>query len=532
MADTQQDDVAQQDSEIEDNNSLESFAESFISDLRSVYEYDATEIRDFLIAFNHPHDTLKFVALSSLRQTLFESLCSNFPSVSTKQMYSRRKTETLANDIYILGYCVVNNSEDSRLSKIFKNNNTEASTDTNPELNAQVTESDTFNTAELVDTCLDLRRSVKDLTDVVRNLQTEIRGLQQQIIQSEQLNARTRSTESEERISTGPPQQNDHQSQFANPQIETQEPAPSTSHAATVHSIPPGSNVNDKSPMQSPPHSRNNDDESESVNANSPTQAPPKRSNSVAELVTAPGITKNKIPPSQFTLPKDQRAKIKEGRAFNGSHRQEVTGTGAQLSSIEGIDSDSNAIDSLKSIYVGRLSSKTTTDSLNRHLREQGINQISDIIDLKCRTPGQSSFCIVADNTITEEAIYNARIWPIGAKIRPFKKKNDSRINHAGNQRGNQRGPRHQPWHNSNKNSGSHTKSVNRTIHNPPAPSEPITTGAKPTPLMKASPQNPASPPNAWPPLPQRQIFPFPPMFYDPYGANRFSPLTWQSNVY
>ena len=76
MADTQQDDVAQQqDSEIEDNNSvfdnllvatLESFAESFISNLRSVYEYDATEIRDFLIAFNHPHDTSKFVALSSL----------------------------------------------------------------------------------------------------------------------------------------------------------------------------------------------------------------------------------------------------------------------------------------------------------------------------------------------------------------------------------------------------------------------------------------------------------------------------------
>ena len=510
MAETQNDDVSQHDSEPEDNNSvfdtlsavtLDSFAESFIGDLRSVYEYDATEIRDFLVAFNHPHVTLKFVALSSLRQTLFESLCSNFPSVSTKQLYSRRKTETLANDIYILGYCVVNNSEDLRLSKIFKNNNTESSVEPVSELNAQITENDTISTADLVDTCLDLRKDVKDLTEVVRNLQTEIRGLQQQLVQSKRLND----------------------------QSEPQEPVPSTSHAVTVPLTSPGTDTNVDSSIQPPPQRRNSDADSATANDNGPPQSPPQRHNSDAEPTSN---TRNTNPPSQFTLPKVQREKIKEGRAFNGSHRQEVTGTGAQLPSIEGVDNDNYSIDSLKSIYVGRLSSKTTTESLNRHLREQGVNQISDIIDLKCRTPGQSSFCIVADNTTTEEAIYNARIWPIGAKIRPFKKKNDSRINHAGNQRGNQRGPRHQPWHNSNKNSGSHTKSVNRTIHNPPAPSEPITTGAKPTPLMKASPQNPASPPNAWPPLPQRQIFPFPPMFYDPYGANRFSPLTWQSNVY
>ena len=105
----------------------------------------------------------------------------------------------------------------------------------------------------------------------------------------------------------------------------------------------------------------------------------------------------NMMEQGQFSLPRDQRTKVKEGKVFAGSPRKEVTGTGVQLTTIESAGSDQTSVDSLKSIYVGRLSAKTTINSLNNHLQQQGITQISDIVDLKCKIPGQSSFCIVAD---------------------------------------------------------------------------------------------------------------------------------------
>ena len=86
---------------------------------------------------------------------------------------------------------------------------------------------------------------------------------------------------------------------------------------------------------------------------------------------------------------------------------------------IQGVDSAVQP----RSIYVGRLSDKMTINSLRQHLQEAGNNNISDIIKLNCRSPGQSSFCIVADEEAAENALYDDKIWPLGVKVRPYGEK-------------------------------------------------------------------------------------------------------------
>ena len=152
-----------------------------------------------------------------------------------------------------------------------------------------------------------------------------------------------------------------------------------------------------------------------------------------------------------FTLPRDQRQRVKQGKVFTGSQRQPISGTSTKKMSVQGLK---NATEPC-SIYIGRLSNKVTATSLRKHLCEHGINNISDIIDLKCKVHGQSSFCVVADGKDIEDAIYNPAVWPQGVKVRPFGEKTPSSKNAH-------QAPRSQNRQNHHKNTSQEVRYVER----------------------------------------------------------------------
>lgn len=99
-------------------------------------------------------------------------------------MYNRRKNHTLAEDIYLLGYCVVNKLEDRRLDKVLKPCNDYHNTESD-EPTSHIVES-----ADIVETCAMLRTAVIELTHKVIGLTNDmaelhviIHGLKQETIE-------------------------------------------------------------------------------------------------------------------------------------------------------------------------------------------------------------------------------------------------------------------------------------------------------------------------------------------------------------
>ena len=62
--------------------------------------------------------------LSILRDSLFAKLCENNSNYADKEICQRRKKKPIINDIYILGYSLINQLEDKGMKGIIKTDKT------------------------------------------------------------------------------------------------------------------------------------------------------------------------------------------------------------------------------------------------------------------------------------------------------------------------------------------------------------------------------------------------------------------------
>ncbi len=79
------------------------FHKLFYENITSIYEFDATEIQDFLQKHDTESDDKRRVNIIATRQLLSDKLCDLFTSLQNRELYNRRKMETIASDVYILG---------------------------------------------------------------------------------------------------------------------------------------------------------------------------------------------------------------------------------------------------------------------------------------------------------------------------------------------------------------------------------------------------------------------------------------------
>ena len=87
--------------------------------LERIYQYDKAEIADFLSTMFD--EQLRHTRLLDARHMLLETLQECFPGdFLSNEMYKRRKLCNIIDDIYILGYCIVHNTKDKRLTKVLK----------------------------------------------------------------------------------------------------------------------------------------------------------------------------------------------------------------------------------------------------------------------------------------------------------------------------------------------------------------------------------------------------------------------------
>ena len=157
-----------------------SFDEQFVENLKAVYEYDATDIQDFLLSHQAESDEARKEHILSTRQMLFTKLCEKLPALQHRQLYNRRKPEIMAADVYYLGNSLVNGLTDKRLHKVLKPARGPLASQGDPD--ESIAQADQLmNNADVVEMCAELKTSVSDLVQTVKNLTKEIGSLKQQI---------------------------------------------------------------------------------------------------------------------------------------------------------------------------------------------------------------------------------------------------------------------------------------------------------------------------------------------------------------
>ena len=76
-----------------------------------------------------------------------------------------------------------------------------------------------------------------------------------------------------------------------------------------------------------------------------------------------------------------------------------------------------------RAIYLGNMANNTTDVHIRDHLRAIGVSNVSDVLNLKCRINGQTSFCVSVDTQNDEDIMYKPENWPTGVRVRPFKER-------------------------------------------------------------------------------------------------------------
>ena len=159
----------------------------YVDRIKEIYEYDATDIEDFLLNIGVSEDDRRQL-LFTLRQEIFMKVEEQFPQLVNAELYSRRKLEILASDIYVLGNSVVNGLADKRFFKVIKKHGSDDINSSQQADPGSVTGNSALQTnTDLIQVCINLkdkveslRGNVAELTETIASLKSEIEGLRKQ----------------------------------------------------------------------------------------------------------------------------------------------------------------------------------------------------------------------------------------------------------------------------------------------------------------------------------------------------------------
>ena len=152
------------------------FEDAYLEKLTEIHAFAKSEITDFLTPKNDGDKRKRIELLNNLREKLCHSVCEVHSEFGSLELIPRRSANVLADDVYILGFVIVNGAVDKRLKKLFKTN-PNAGVGTHADRN----DVSLIEQSDLAETCLLLRESVMNLTDVICGLKTDIGSLQQDV---------------------------------------------------------------------------------------------------------------------------------------------------------------------------------------------------------------------------------------------------------------------------------------------------------------------------------------------------------------
>ena len=370
----------------------------YVEKLGEIFAHAKNEIVEF-------NEKLGNELLLSLRNALFVKLLELLPKYIGFDLYCRRKTNLIAEDVYILGYCVVSGLEDRRLKNILK-------CDPNKSVLSQEDGVTNAEDLDIIHTCITLKNSVATLVNQVKCLVTHVEVLENEIT-SMKLLVQHPSNKDSVVESSGSSDSSDTES--------GSEETVNTDEAESANNVAPNVPMNmtqaqntQTSPVAAFRHSsqerrrirrgRSNKHQKQSVKHNvTPAGQSDSNSTPPAQSDTTARRAQTRVPISNVPM---------VGSSLK-SHRIEAAAVS---------DRRTKPAENIHRVYAGRLSSSTSEDAIRAHLADVGLqnSDIADVVKLKCRNLNESSFCISLNSKVAENKIYDSSLWPEGIRIRPF----------------------------------------------------------------------------------------------------------------
>ena len=348
-------------------------------------------------------------------------MLGNFPQYNGCELFARRKKAYLAEDIYILGHCLVNKLEDRRLKNIVKGNQANEST------NVIQDEVSPNSDLDILQTCTSLKSTMDLLVTQVKGLVLRVGTLEKDVTSMKIMVQHLTSTEVDVGLLTeSSGDESDAESepsdidssvlissdrgsavQNTGPTQQQREPSSNEiinstvlSDQREVNGLTGNTNITVKSPITTSPHI-----------GFCHTQAERRR-------IKKGGITK---PPVQSSVSETSQQTAKS------APRTPVVGRSHQPHRIKAAssrndDRQGRISESTHLVYVGHLIKGTSEDAVRAHLADVGLlnSEIADVMKLNCKNPEESSFCISLSTSTAENKVYNSGKWPQGVRIRPF----------------------------------------------------------------------------------------------------------------
>lgn len=338
------------------------FSKKFCDNMTTLFQYDKTSLTDFLVSYAGSEPSRKDT-LCRLRLDLLDQMRSRFPDVGNAELINRHKPNTLSEDIYIMGYSIVNGILDKRLGKFLKSAD---SSHTLSDLTSQGNDN-----SELLAVCLALKDNVGVLTSSVKTLTNETGSLKSTVksLTNEVCSLKSTIATLEARLKNSTPA----------PTGEVPVPVPNTPLTSILPTSP--------KPVIEIPDQNNEQDNEQTSHAQ--------------EF-------------NDYQLSAEERRKIRRGDLKEPeTKRKEVNGTSTNHCAVRGATRTYQT-------YIGGLRKDTTVGDVRSHLVDLGIDHVSDIILLPCRIPNQTSFCVSVDSKSDEDKIYTQEKWPLGIRIRQY----------------------------------------------------------------------------------------------------------------
>ena len=146
-------------------NSGESFVDIFSENIIAIFAHDKTEILEALEKIDNEK-------LLTLRGCIFSKLQDIITVLTNRELFSRRKKKYIAEDIYLIGFSLVNNIEYAALRKILKPNNEES---------VSLLEESSSDSSDILETCTALKSTVDRLLSQVNGLVNRVSTLESEV---------------------------------------------------------------------------------------------------------------------------------------------------------------------------------------------------------------------------------------------------------------------------------------------------------------------------------------------------------------
>jgi hypothetical protein len=145
---------------------------AFASRTDEIFQFSRTHILNAL------SQSVTFAEMQTIRNELFARLCALFPILKSKRLINRQNTRTLAPDIYIIGYSVVNNLQSQDLAKVLAKANHASSFHNTDESDSDDESVDPKELGEFISVVSQLRKRLAQLEKDFRACREENAALQ------------------------------------------------------------------------------------------------------------------------------------------------------------------------------------------------------------------------------------------------------------------------------------------------------------------------------------------------------------------